>query len=123
MDTQRKKGVLDICVLAILNRGPSYGYLIIRKVSVCIEVSESTLFPILKRLEQSGSLVTYRREYNGRMRKYYEITDIGRRKIQEFLDEWEEMQNIYHFVEDAANAGASDDNSQEKEETYVNECE
>ena len=57
------------------------------------------------------------------MRKYYEITDIGRRKIQEFLDEWEEMQNIYHFVEDAANAGASDDNSQEKEETYVNECE
>lgn len=123
MDTQRKKGLLDICVLAILNRGPSYGYLIIRKVSECIEVSESTLYPILKRLEQSGSLVTYRREYNGRMRKYYEITDIGRRKIQEFLDEWEEMQNIYHFVEDAANAGASDDNSQEKEETYVNECE
>lgn len=123
MDTQRKKGLLDICVLAILNRGPSYGYLIIRKVSECIEVSESTLYPILKRLEQSGSLVTYRWEYNGRMRKYYEITDIGRRKIQEFLDEWEEMQNIYHFVEDAANAGASDDNSQEKEETYVNECE
>lgn len=123
MDTQRKKGLLDICVLAILNRGPSYGYLIIRKVSECIEVSESTLYPILKRLEQSGSLVTYRREYNGRMRKYYEITDIGQRKIQEFLDEWEEMQNIYHFVEDAANAGASDDNSQEKEETYVNECE
>ena len=91
MDTQRKKGLLDICVLAVLNRGPSYGYLIIREVSECIQVSESTLYPILKRLEQSGSLVTYRREYNGRMRKYYEITDAGREKIQEFLDEWEEI--------------------------------
>ena len=118
MDTQRKKGLLDICVLAVLNRGPSYGYMIIREVSECIQVSESTLYPILKRLEQSGSLVTYRREYNGRMRKYYEITDAGREKIQEFLDEWEEMQNIYRFVEDAAETG-----SREKEETNVDECE
>lgn len=98
MDTQRKKGMLDVCVLAILSRGPSYGYLIIGEVSKCIEISESTLYPILKRLEQSGSLVTYRQEYNGRTRKYYEITDAGRRKIREFLNEWEEMKQIYHFI-------------------------
>lgn len=98
MDTQRKKGLLDICVLAILSRGPSYGYLIIGEVSKCIEISESTLYPILKRLEQSGSLRTYRQEHNGRTRKYYEITDTGRQKIQEFLGEWEEMKNIYRFV-------------------------
>lgn len=117
MDTQRKKGLLDICVLAILNKGPSYGYLIIKEVSQCIEVSESTLYPILKRLEQSGSLVTYRQEYKGRTRKYYEVTDVGREKIQEFLDEWEEMQSVYHFIEDAVRASESHaGNSGEAEE-------
>lgn len=113
MDTQRKKGLLDICVLAILNKGPSYGYMIIREVSKCIEVSESTLYPILKRLEQSGSLVTYRQEYKGRTRKYYEVTDIGRNKIQEFLDEWEEMQSIYHFIEDAVKVSENHDKDAE----------
>lgn len=98
MDTQRKKGLLDICVLAILSRGPSYGYQIIGEVSKCIEISESTLYPILKRLEQSGSLHTYRQEHHGRTRKYYEITDTGRNKIAAFLDEWEEMKQIYYFI-------------------------
>lgn len=98
MDTQRKKGLLDVCVLSILSRGASYGYLIIGEVSKCIEISESTLYPILKRLEQSGCLKTYRQEHNGRTRKYYEITDAGRKKIQDFLDEWEEMKRIYQFI-------------------------
>lgn len=98
MDTQRKKGILDICVLAVLQRGPSYGYLIIGEVSRCIEISESTLYPILKRLEQSGSVVTYKQEYNGRTRKYYKITDTGKEKIAQFLGEWEELEQIYRFV-------------------------
>lgn len=100
MDTQRKKGILDICVLAVLKRDPSYGYLIVGEVSKCIEISESTLYPILKRLEQSGSVNTYKKEYNGRTRKYYEITDTGKLKIEEFLGEWEEMERIYRFVEE-----------------------
>lgn len=98
MDTQRKKGLLDVCVLTVLRKGPSYGYMIIGEVSKYIEVSESTLYPILKRLEQSGSLSTYRQEYNGRIRKYYQLTEEGRNKIKEFLGEWEEMERIYQFI-------------------------
>ncbi len=99
MDAQRKKGILEVCVLAVLKKGPSYGYLIIRELESCIEISESTLYPILKRLEQNGSLKTYRREYNGRMRKYYQLTEEGQNKIDQFLDEWDELQNMYRFVE------------------------
>lgn len=99
MDTQRKKGILDICVLAVLLKEPSYGYQIIRDVSECIEISESTLYPILKRLENGGCLQTYRQKYNGRTRKYYAITEQGRSKISGFLDEWEEIKKIYAFVE------------------------
>ena len=106
MDTQRKKGILDICVLAVLQRGPSYGYLIIGEVSKCIVISESTLYPILKRLEQSGSVVTYKQEYNGRTRKYYKITDVGKGKIAQFLGEWEEMQQIYRFVDENNKEGS-----------------
>ena len=100
MDIQRKKGLLDICVLAVLRNAPSYGYMIVGEVSNYIEISESTLYPILKRLEQSGSLITYKQEYNGRTRKYYQITDLGKEKIQQFLDEWDEMKKIYQFVEE-----------------------
>lgn len=98
MDTQRKKGVLDVCVLSVLQKGPSYGYMIIGEVSKCIEISESTLYPLLKRLESAGCLTTYKKDYNGRIRKYYQITDTGLQRISEFLDEWEEMKRIYQFI-------------------------
>lgn len=101
MDTQRKKGLLDICVLAVLGRGPSYGYRIVREVSACMPVSESTLYPILRRLEANGSLTTYAQQHNGRQRRYYRITDAGRQRIREFLDEWEEIRRIYAFIEEA----------------------
>ncbi len=100
MDAQRKKGILEVCVLAVLKSGPSYGYLMIRELEQCIEVSESTLYPILKRLEQNGSLKTYRQEYNGRMRKYYKLTEEGQRRIDQFLDEWDELKGMYQFVSD-----------------------
>lgn len=99
MDVQRKKGVIEVCVLAVLKKGPSYGYMIIRELEQCLEISESTLYPILKRLEQNGSLKTYRREYNGRIRKYYELTEEGQYKIDAFLDEWDEIRMLYQFVE------------------------
>ena len=77
MDIQRKKGLLDVCVLAVLRRGPSYGYKIIGEVSSCIEVSESTLYPILKRLEANGAVTTDTQEHGGRIRKYFYITDVA----------------------------------------------
>lgn len=100
MDIQRKKGLLDICVLSVLKSKPSYGYLIIGEVTKCIEISESTLYPILKRLESSGALTTYTQEYGGRTRKYYQITDTGNAKIDDFLNEWEQMKQIYNFIEE-----------------------
>ena len=104
MDTQRK-GVLDVCVLSVLERGPSYGYMIIGEVSQCIEISESTLYPILKRLESAGFVTTYKQEHNGRTRKYYQITGTGIGKINDFLGEWEEMKQIYNFVEKNSQEG------------------
>lgn len=98
MDSQRKKGVLDICVLAILSRGDSYGYELIGQMARCMPVSESTLYPILKRLESSSCLETYKQEHNGRIRKYYRIRPEGRERIAAFLEEWAEMEQIYSFV-------------------------
>ena len=98
MDTQLKKGLLEMCVLAVLKRGDYYGYQIIKDISVCITISESTLYPILKRLENNGCLTTYSVEHNGRLRKYYKITEVGEQKIQEFLDEWDQVMEIYYFI-------------------------
>ena len=97
-DTQRKQGLLDTCVLAVLKKGPSNGYELIGLVSPCIPVSESTLYPILKRLEAAGCLTTYKQEHNGRLRKYYQITPAGEERIRLFLEEWSEMERIYTFV-------------------------
>lgn len=98
MDAQRKKGILDVLVLSILEEEPSYGYQIIRSVSEVMPVSESTMYPILRRLENSDLVTTFSREYNGRVRKYFSITDRGRDKIGDFLQEWDEMKAVYEFV-------------------------
>ena len=79
-------------------RSASYGYQIIQDVSDCIEVTDSTMYPILRRLESGGYVTTYSKEHNGRTRKYFQITDTGVQKIQDFLDEWDEMKQIYAFV-------------------------
>ena len=99
MDTQRKKGLLEICVLAVLQREPSYGYKIIGDITPCIDISESTLYPILKRLETAGCLITFTQGHNGRLRKYYAITDEGRRRITAFLEEWDELRSVYAFIQ------------------------
>lgn len=99
IDAQLKRGLLEICVLTVLNKEDSYGYKIIKDISPCVEISESTLYPILKRLEQSRHLTVYSTEHNGRLRKYYRITPEGRKRILEFLEEWKEVMAVYHFID------------------------
>lgn len=99
MDPQLKRGLLDICVLSALRREDSYGYKIIKDLSDTIEISESTLYPILRRLEQSGRLKSYSIEHSGRLRRFYAVTPKGREQIREFLDSWQEMQRIQQFIQ------------------------
>lgn len=91
--------MLDICVLASLLQGDSYGYMIIKDLSPHVEISESTLYPILRRLEEMRAVETYSMEHNGRLRKYYAITPLGQRRIRVFLDEWKSMMDIYAYIE------------------------
>ena len=98
MDVQLKRGLLDVSVLAVLTKGESYGYKIISELSPYIEICESTLYPILKRLEKSGCVTTRTAEYNGRLRKYYMITQLGKKKISEFLSDMDELFTVYEFI-------------------------
>ncbi len=98
MDVQLKRGLLDVCVLAAIRNEDSYGYKIIKDVKPYMELSESTLYTILKRLE-AGSMLTVRSaEYEGRLRKYYHITDQGIARIEEFRQDWNEILSIYKFI-------------------------
>lgn len=99
MDVQLKRGMLDICVLSSLLKEDSYGYKIIKDIQPYIEISESTLYPILRRLETAGNVSVYSAEHNGRLRKYYKITPAGEEKIREFLVEWKSMMGIYDYIE------------------------
>lgn len=100
MDVQLKRGMLDVCVLCALLKEDSYGYKIIKDLSPFVQISESTLYPILRRLETAGNLSVYSAEHNGRLRKYYKITDDGVAKVREFLTEWKSMMDIYEFIEE-----------------------
>lgn len=99
MDVQLKRGILDVCVLTVLRRGESYGYRLVKDVSEIIAVSESTLYPILKRLEAGGQVTVYSAEHNGRLRKYYRITEAGEQRIHGFLDEWRELFTVLSRIE------------------------
>lgn len=98
MDAQLKKGLLEVCVLAAIRDEESYGYKIISDVSPYIEISESTLYPILKRLETMGCVTTRSREFSGRLRKYYMITESGKRKIEDFLDDLDDLDKVYKYI-------------------------
>ena len=98
MDIQLKRGLLDVCVLAAIKGEDSYGYKIIKDMKPYIELSESTLYTILKRLEAANMLSVHTVEHSGRLRKYYHITDEGLKRIEDFKDEWEEILSIYRFV-------------------------
>ena len=98
MDVQLKRGLLDICVLAAIKNEDSYGYQIIKDMKPYVDISESTLYPILRRLEAAELLTVRSAEYNGRLRKYYRITEAGQARIEEFEQEWKEIMSIYRFV-------------------------
>ncbi len=98
MDIQIKRGLLDVCVLAAIKNEDSYGYQIIKDIKPYIEISESTLYPILRRLENADMLTVKSVEHNGRLRKYYRITQNGLDRLKNFADEWKEIMAIYNFV-------------------------
>ena len=98
INPQMKKGLLDVCILSVLQRDDSYGYKIIKDMKPYIELSESTLYTILKRLETAKMLTVRTAEHGGRLRKYYHITEAGLQRIEEFKEEWQEILAIYQFV-------------------------
>ena len=98
MDAQLRRGVLDVCVLAAIKNEDSYGYKIIKDLKPVLELSESTLYTILKRLEEAKMLVVRSTEFEGHLRKYYHITQVGLARIEEFKNEWKEMMGIYSFI-------------------------
>lgn len=104
MDAQLKRGVLDACVLSALVKERSYGYQIIKSLAPVVAISESTLYPILKRLETAGHLTVQPAEHNGRLRKYYAITQSGKDRLLEFIAEWEGIADIYHFIQHEVDA-------------------
>ena len=98
MDIQLKRGLLEVCVLAAIRNQESYGYKIIKDMAPYVEMSESTLYTILKRLELAGLLTVRSSEHDGRLRKYYRITTAGIMRIEDFKLEWREVMTIYQFV-------------------------
>ena len=98
MDIQLKRGLLEICVLKALEHQDSYGYQIIKDLSPAVTLSESTLYPILKRMQSAGCIAEYSVEHNGRLRKYYHLTPVGKERILEFLAEWAEVQRAYDYI-------------------------
>ncbi|MBQ8229945.1 MAG: PadR family transcriptional regulator [Clostridia bacterium] len=98
MDAQLKKGLLEVCVLSAIEKEESYGYKIISDLAPYIEISESTLYPILRRLESGGAVTTRSEAYNGRLRKYFRITEIGKSKIQEFIEDMKQFEKISKFI-------------------------
>jgi len=100
MKTQLKKGLLEVCVLSALVEEDSYGYKLIQNTEKIIEISESTLYPILRRLEKNQYLDSYNVEYNGRLRKYYHITDAGIDYIKQFMKEWNSIYRVYRFIKE-----------------------
>ena len=90
MEIQLKRGLLDVCVLAAIKHEDSYGYQIIKDIKPYVKISESTLYPILRRLEEAKLLTVRSVEHNGRLRKYYRITALGLKRIEEFRKEYSE---------------------------------
>lgn len=103
LDPQMKRGLLETCIMSALCRGDSYGYKIIKDISDCVAVSESTLYPILRRLEVADAVNVYSVEHNGRLRKMYRLTQKGRKQIDSFLESRKEIEKMYDFIERGIN--------------------
>lgn len=98
MNTQVKKGLLEYCVLSLLRRSESYGYQMIRDISACIDISESTLYPILRRLEAEHLVETRNIEYNNRIRRYFRLTEAGAARLEDFISERDSLIRVIDFI-------------------------
>lgn len=98
MDRQLRKGLLEYCVLAVISNEDSYGYKIIEDISPYIDVSESTLYPILRRLEVAGKVKSYNTEHNNRIRKYFSITEEGNEALKEFEKDRAALLRVLDFI-------------------------
>ena len=105
MEAQLKRGLLDVCVLAAIRDADSYGYQIIKDISPYVDVSESTLYPILRRLESGGMLTVRSAEHNGRLRKYYHITPSGLERLSDFAEEARQIQSICDYIMGEGHSG------------------
>lgn len=85
--------LLDACVLGVLSGGDAYGYTLTQQVKQVIDISESTLYPVLRRLQKDGYLTTYDEPIQGRNRRYYQITDSGREKFAFYCKEWKDFKS------------------------------
>ena len=80
--------LLDACVLAVLDKGDAYGYILTQNAKQVMNISESTLYPVLRRLQKNGYLTTYDQPYSGRLRRYYAISNEGRQMVEEYRNAW-----------------------------------
>lgn len=102
MDSQLKRGFTDIYVLAVMAHGDSYGYRIVHEAPEALGLTESTLYPVLRRLCAQGFLDRYSHEHNGRLRRYYSITEEGRGQLASFASEAATIVRVLDYVEGAA---------------------
>jgi PadR family transcriptional regulator PadR len=102
MDAQLKRGFLEVCVLAAVREQDTYGYQIIKQVPARLGLTESTLYPLLKRLEVAQCITVYSVEHNGRLRKYYRITPVGIKKIDDFIAVEPDILSIYEYIKGGA---------------------
>ncbi|QNK89138.1 helix-turn-helix transcriptional regulator [Sporosarcina sp. resist] len=105
MNVQFKKGVLELCVLVLLDKQDSYGYELVQKVSEQIDISEGSVYPLLRRLTKEGYFTTYLKESSeGPPRKYYKLTDNGRLFLHKLLQEWKEFSNgVNQIIKEGVN--------------------
>ena len=101
MAMQATGELLDACVLSVLAREDTYGYSLTQTVRETLDVSESTLYPVMRRLQSSDCLTVYDAPHSGRNRRYYKITESGLERFHAFLDEWrlfkEKIDSLLNF--------------------------
>ena len=104
MNVQFKKGVLELCVLVLLDKQDRYGYELVQKISDQIEISEGSVYPLLRRLTKEEYFTTFLQESSeGPPRKYYRLTDKGREYLGQLLKEWKEFSNgVNQLIEESA---------------------
>jgi PadR family transcriptional regulator PadR len=121
MDVQLKKGVLELCVLAYLEKKECYGYELVFEISKNIEISEGTIYPLLKRLKDEGYVMTYILESSeGPSRKYYKLTDSGKKRTAQLKSEWTEFATQVSRVLNKHNSNDKSNSSNKKGEKKNN---